>query len=357
MRTLFAALALVLHAAAWAQAPDPVAEDLREAVRGVLKADDAYGRNELDGISLDREIRILDRLLASGKLNPTGTALAYFWRARAHSSLNLVRMRKGQGADPALARKALADFDASIAVGAIDARLSAANTQYMAGTVALNHLGDLKRALAYWEKCADSDHAGCMNIIAGARLTGLGGTPVDFETAVELNRRVYDTGTDFQCAGAYSALTIALIVHGGRLAGATVDEFEWLRRARQLLDELAARDQDDNPCDRAKFEIYEYLMRLKGGEDRRDLLASAAARKRVNSYAPLAEYLAGTRSAEAFERSIADARPRHIACSLHFGAAWHAGLRRNAAAQGRHLAAMRAIGAACETELALMPTP
>ncbi|HWA36443.1 MAG TPA: hypothetical protein VG873_01155 [Burkholderiales bacterium] len=352
MRKWLAALALALPALGLAQ--DKLSEEMREVSRSILRATDAYSRSDAPAINLDPEIRALDRMLASGGLNPIGMAVAHYWRARAYASINWVRMRKGEGADPALARKALADFDLAIAGGDVPAwQLSRANTQYMAGLVAYNYLDDPKRAFGYWETCAGAGHAGCLNTMATARLTGLGGIAVDLDQAVELNRRVYDTGTDFQCAGALSAFAIAQIVHTGLLTGVTVDEFEWMRRGYQLLDELAARDKDDNPCERAKHETYEYLMRLKRGEDRRELLHAAAARRRANDYAAFAEYLLGNASRESLERAIAAQPLRHVACALHFGTAWHAGLKGDAALRERHLAAMRAIGTPCATELAL----
>ena len=94
-----------------------------------------------------------------------------------------------------------------------------------------------------------------------------------------------------------------------------VGELEWLNRAYLLLDELASRGLN-NPCDRAAFEISEYLLRLSRGEPRADLLRNAAKRSGDADYRPLAAYLLRDMSREALQQSIAKIPLKRIACGV-----------------------------------------
>jgi hypothetical protein len=349
---LFALLA-VLPGLAAADA----ASDLRDSAVAIIRADQQRRGDRGSAVNLDREVQVLTSLIESGQLNSGGQAIARYWRGRAYTTLNWARMDAGKGADAGWARTSLADFDSVIAFGRDipEWRIAIPDTLYFAGGVARNHLEDASSAYRYWQKCADLGHAGCLNTMATARLTGAGGTKVDLHEAIELNRRVYDTGTDYRCAGAYSAFEIALILYFSDISPVTVDRYQWLARGYQLLDELGAHEKSDNPCNRAKFEISEYLMRLGQKEERGELLRTAAGRKAENDYAPLAQYLAGAVSAQAFREVVAKTALKHVACEMNFAAAWHADLRRDAALSREYRDALAAFGGDhCAPQIALL---
>jgi hypothetical protein len=210
-------------------------------------------------------------------------------------------------------------------------------------------------AYEYWEKCAAHRHAGCLNIMASARLTGAGGVAVNVAESIRLNEEVYQTGTDYRCAGANSALVIAQILHFTGARGQAVDDLAWLRRANGLLDELARDGNSDDLCGRSVFEASEYLFRLGGGEDRKEVLAAAGARKAGNAYKLVVDYLLGTISPQAFRDALAGVPVRHVACRMNFLAAWHARLLKNDALAERHRAALGQPGAdQCAIEAALL---
>jgi hypothetical protein len=78
--------------------------------------------------------------------------------------------------------------------------------QFYCGKVGRGGLHDEKSAYAYWEKCASDAHAGCINNLAEARITGAGGQKVDVRQALDLLTAVYNSGTRYHCAGVLSAL-------------------------------------------------------------------------------------------------------------------------------------------------------
>jgi hypothetical protein len=339
---------------AWAAAD--VASDIRNSANAILRAEKQFDSKDYASINLRAEIDLLTKALDAGVLNPVGRAIAYYWRGNAYMLLNWVRLKTEKPADTTLARNALADFDQVLAHGVDipDWRVSVADTAYSAGLVARNHLDSAEDAYRYWQRCADQGHAGCLNIMASARLTGAGQVQVDLNQSLELNKRVYDTGTDYQCAGAFSALAIAHILYFGRVDQVTVDALEWMRRAYLLLDELAERRKEKNPCERSRFEVHEYLLRLGRGEERPQLLRTALERAEVNEQKILATYLLGTTNEAAFREAAAKNTDKNVSCDMYFIAFWHADVRKDAARSQEYLRLMSTLGADyCRIELAL----
>jgi hypothetical protein len=353
-RLLTRGLAVFLVALSPSALADAVS-DMRDSIRGVLQADTLVDERPQE-VSLDSELATFSRLIESGTLNPAGQSIAHYWRGRGYSTLNWARMKKEQQPDPALARKSLEDFNLVIKNGfnVPDWGISVADALYGAGGVARNHLENLALAYEYWQKCAAINHAGCLNIMAGARLTGQGGIKIDLDQSLELNKRVYDTGTSFRCAGAYSAQLIAYTIYFAEMRP-TVNELDWMKRAYLLLDELGKEEKIENPCDRAKFEIAEYLMRLARGEQRPELLRSAARRSAETDFRPLARYLLSQATRESFEASLGKIPLKHTACYVHFLSYWHADLQKDQERSASHLNSMVAFGGDhCKIELALI---
>lgn len=99
-------------------------------------------------------------------------------------------------------------------------------------------------------------------------MTGENGNPVNFTRALNLHNRVFDTGTKFLCAGAFSARNIVSIVYftGTRRPGD--DELLWIRRSQDLADQIEAHSKEKNRCDGADVRVQEFLYRLSRGERR-----------------------------------------------------------------------------------------
>ena len=327
-------------------------DELRDARRGVLKAQDRFDDDRASDVRLQREIATFTSLIDGGTLNPAGRAIAHYWRGVAYALLDSERMRKKQPADRKLAEATLADFDAVID-GRIDVKswgVWLSNALYRAGHAAYNGLEDRKRAYAsYWLHCAYLGHGGCLNLMAYASLTGDGGVPVDLQGALLFNHRAADTWTQYGCAGPYSALTIAWISHFSGRKYDGLEDLDWERRGALLVEQLSRERGAVELCARGAFELSEFLMRLRQGDSRPELLRAVLARKKDDSYSRVARYFLGETDHETFNRAAA----ADASCDLNFYAYWRAGIAHNAGAVQRHLDAMSAAGEPCSIGLAL----
>ena len=352
MRHRIFLFACVLSATAFASPTD----DLKASALGILKAQSAVDGGAVSDFSVDAEVATLDRLIGNAELNDNGLTIARFYRARAALLVNQVRVSNRQKPDAEAARRSLADFDWVIErnTDLPPVGITVADTAYSAGVVARNYLDAQPLAYAYWEKCAQREHAGCLNIMASARITGEGGVKVDVADALELHRKVYATGTGFNCAGAYSALAAAQIIYFSANMQVTVGELDWMKRADLLLDQLAAERALKNPCNRARFKVTEYLLRLERDEVRRDLLEAALRLAEQPEEKATAGYLLGSVSEAAFRDVAAKGTDKDAVCDMHFAAFWHALIRKDPKRSQDHDQAMSGLGRDhCSFQLAL----
>ena len=191
--------------------------------------------------------------------------VAHYYRAVAVHLINSVHEEEGEAVDVAGARTARADLDKIIKADTVVTyvpEISQSNAEYWAGSIARNQLHDEPLAYSYWEKCAASQHAGCINIVAAARITGDGGERVDANEALVMHAGVYETGIRFRCAGAMSAMNIAGINYFMGVRRPGDDELEWTKKADTLLDKLEETENSRNVCDRAGVEVDEFLFQL-----------------------------------------------------------------------------------------------
>jgi hypothetical protein len=351
LRAAFLVLSCVLACAAWAE---PV-EDIRQSAITILKAQAAFDGGATAGLRLDGEIVTLTRLLNGSELDEYTQATAHYYRAQAAMLNNNLRVKNKQRPDADLARRAIEDYDWVIERNrdVRQMRVSVANAAYNAGLAARNFLGDVPLAYKYWQKCAQREHAGCMNMMASAKVTGEGGVAVDVPGALELHKQVYDTGTSFTCAGAYSALATAQILYFSGAQGLTVGELDWLKRANLLLDEVAAERKWKSPCNRPRFRVAEYLMRLDRGEDRPSVLAGVAETADEPEEKVAVGYLLGGVSEAAFREAAAKGSDRESICEMQFAALWYAEIKKDAKASADHYQALSSLGQ-CTAELALV---
>ena len=334
------------------------ADDVRASMYAVARAQEAYDGGSSKDPGLTEEIVKLTRLLNGSELDDNNQATARYYRARAWMLINHLRQRNRQQADAGLARSALADFDWVIARGRDvgPMRVTVANAGYLAGLASQAFLDSPREAYAYWGKCAQRDHAGCMYLIAAAKVTGEGGMAVDLPGALELHKKVYDTGTAFICAGAYSALAAAQIIYFSGATQLTVGDLDWLKRGDLLLEELVKERKWANPCTRARFMMTEYLMRLDRGEDRRGLLESAAKIAEGPEEKATAGFLLGRVSEAEFLDAARKAGDLETACDMHFDAYWHAEIRKEGGRAERHYDALSTLAPpnGCAMERALV---
>jgi hypothetical protein len=165
-------------------------------------------------------------------------------------------------------------------------------------------------------------------------VTGENGNPVNFTRALNLHNRVFDTGTKFLCAGAFSARNIVSIVYftGTRRPGD--DELLWIRRSQDLADQIEAHSKEKNRCDGADVRVQEFLYRLSRGERHNELLTQATARLDDDSPIDRAEiqYISGSIDDDEFEVAVQAGKLVRARCGGYFEGMWFAELEKKPAA-------------------------
>jgi hypothetical protein len=350
-----ASLALILVVVSLPATGASPTDDLRQSIVDVVRIQDTINKGNLL-VDLAPAIAALTRSIESGQLNPVGLSVAHFYRGTAASLSSLVLSKMNRPPDVALARTAKADFDRVIAMGidVPEVRVTVADAMYVAGVVLRNDLDSVPEAYSYWEKCAERSHAGCMNIMASAALIGEAGVKVDLARSLDLHRKVYETGTSYTCAGAYSALAASWIVYFGDMRGLAVTDLDWLKRAGLLLDEVSKMLGTNNPCDRVRFEISEYLIRSSRGDAERSMLESALKRADTPEEKAVADYLLGSMGEEEFRSAASRTKDKDTACTMHFMAMWNAEIQKRPTVARDHHRFMSRLGRDfCRSELAL----
>jgi len=288
------------------------------------------GKDEIS--NLKEDVRLLSAALNGRKVDASDAMVAHYYRAVALSMINMVHERSGEAMDASGAHTARADLDKIIGAAQIFSyvpEVNRTNAEFWAGLVARNQLHDEPAAYSYWEKCAREGHAGCVNIMASARITGSGGQKVDLNEALALNTSVYNTGIKFQCAGALSAMGIAEINYFTGVSRPGDDVLEWTRKADGLLDQVEALGSNRNACQRAEIEVEEFLFELSRGHRDDNILQDALSRLDENSVVTKAEiqFISGALDEVGFGAAVNSIKSQDEQCSAYFDAMWYTELR------------------------------
>jgi hypothetical protein len=210
----------------------------------------------------------------------------------------------------------------------------------MAASLAYNFLGDVQLAYLFWESCERASHAGCMNVVAGTRLTGENGQRQDVRAALELHKRIYATGTKFQCAGAFSAVSIAKLHYFLGLGPQDDDISRWFARAYELSEEVGARQLSKDPCNQAHIEVLDYLSRLTRGTRNESLLRAARNRTESAILRRIIDHFLVPYSGDAVEAWLSSTTGAAVNCTEHFMLLWHATINNDRAAALRRYQTM-----------------
>lgn len=269
----------------------------------------------------------MTNLIDKGGLTAEQIAAAKYHRAAAWAHINSLNYQDGKKIDQPLARQTLAELDKWIAAGIEYPPLGATIREalYMAGSVAKVQLRSDAVGYSYWQKCAALDHAGCMNIMANARITGVGNQKVDFREAIEFHVKVFNTGIQYRCAGALSAQSIAAIAYFTGTTAPQGDELTWLQKSYALLDQLKSRDGDTKVCGRSDMMIDEFLYRLARGDRNENLLdeASALLEPNSNTSQAIIGFFSGQITPNGFSAAVAHAKTEPAKCTAYFDALWY----------------------------------
>lgn len=305
--------------------------DFDAILRSIDTADQRALRGDKSVIpELEKDIRDLTLLLGDPALSAYGKLAVQYYRGMGGSQLAWARARLGLKPVRAIAENAAIDFRAAYEATKDDQKSLAASAAYGLATVYFNHLDDEATSYKYFAICSDLGHAGCWNVMAGAYETGGHGVAKDLSEAIKLHRKVYETGTKYTCAGAFSSLGIANILVWDKVDGVTETWSDWMRRAYVLLDELGANGLGENICDRGSFLIDEYLMELTSGAKKPQLLQAALGRAQKPTTRLVALFLLGQVDEDTFLAQVAGHSVSYEQCGAYQKVAWAAGLAGNA---------------------------
>jgi hypothetical protein len=190
------------------------AVDLATAVQDVQRVQRKAKSGKEETPNLKQDVQVLSAILNTRKVDASDALVAHYFRAIALAMINLTREHEGDAIDLPATRMARSDFDRIIGAKSVRTyvpEVSHTNAEFWAGIVARNLLHDEVGAYSYWEKCALMAHAGCINNVASARISGAGGQKVDVQEALGLHSIVFNSGVRYHCAGAFSAMGIAEI--------------------------------------------------------------------------------------------------------------------------------------------------
>jgi len=304
--------------------------ELRKLADGVIRARYEPGPDHKRTITeLNELAQQISALIEKGTLTPRENAAAYFYRGTARVQIMNLQYFAEKKIDEPVGRQALSDLDKVIADGIEYPQLGASTSEalYAAGSVA-EMLHSDSRAYSYWEKCATLDHAGCLNIMANARLTGDGHQKVDYHAAIDYHLKVFNTGTRYHCAGAYSAQSIAAIGYFTGTATQQGDELDWIKKALDLADQMKAENKKTAGCELSGMFIDEFLYRLARGDRQDALLDDASAKPTLDANATNAVIglLSGRLTPNGFPSAMGLAKTDLAKCSGYFRGFWYAEL-------------------------------
>jgi hypothetical protein len=280
---------------------------------------------------LEQDVTALTKFLDAGSVDPSDEAAARYFRAVAQGLLGVLRKRDGLPPDTAAAEHALNDLDRVMASKADVSAwgITIPGTEYFAGGIALTDLRSESRAYSYWQRCAESGQGGCMFNLAGAYTVGLGGIQPDPAKALDLNLKVFETGTNYRCSGSLAAVAIArLIYFMGAKYPKDNDPVSWMHKSYALSDAIEARPSSKNKCDGSGARIEEFLYRLARGDRQKELLTQATENLGDDTTAltALVDYFSGTIDMKAFEATVESSKSEASRCSAYFHAMWYASL-------------------------------
>ena len=328
--------------------PIPVV-DFATAVQDVQRVQRKVVRTKDEIPYLKQDVRMLSAELGTRKVDASDAMVARYYRAVALATINAIHERDGDAEDLAGARMARADLDKIIGAGTVLTyvpEISISNSEYWAGIITRNQLHDEKAAYSYWEQCAGMGHAGCMNNVAGAHLTGAGGEKVDIPAALELHAAVYNSGVKYHCAGALSAISIAYINYFTGVRRSGDDELEWTKKSDELLDKLEARENDRNVCGRSDEEVDEFLFQLSRGHRDDTILQDAVSRldENSNTVKAVIQFISGAIDEAEFDAAVQSEKLKYARCSAYFDAMWYSELHKEDAVARRQYQHLQDLG-------------
>lgn len=270
------------------------------------------------------QLEVLKKIQASNTDPQLGIPLAYNI-ASIERIIVVDAMILGQKTDQVVGQDALKNFETVLANGRDmpEWGIIISDVNYDAGTTALSIDGQYDRAIRYWAVCSAQGHPGCMNNLAFELGKKADPTDDEIKQMIDLHAGVVATGTSVQCAGLFSAVSEAKLIHFTGIGHAGDTDIGLLDKAQMFYRQLKDTNHGSDPCSGARIGIDQYMMRLDEGQRQPDLLKDVERQSAALASRNIAGYLLGALDDAGLAEAIA-ATDAIGTCQLHFYAAWKA---------------------------------
>ncbi|WP_428612949.1 hypothetical protein [Shewanella sp.] len=258
------ALFLFLSANGWAEESlEQINRDINYLRENVIQVFDYSGQ---DIQTAEQVISQLSQVLQTNEWNIEDQVLLRRVRGLSLKNINMYRLNSGQRVDYVQSEMALEDIEF------VSQQTGSDHILYAGGHVAMHLLNYPVKAYDLWQRCAESGHAGCMNIMATHRFTGENGLPVDVSQTVKWHQKVYQTGIDFICAGVYSAINLGELAFLFDDIDTGADWQQWRERRESLLEEVIKRSGDEYLCPMGASYFRDFVFQSIESEPDWDML-------------------------------------------------------------------------------------
>jgi len=221
----------------------------------------------------EHHLNILNDFLLRYKLPISEESSIRETRARSYHVINNLRAVKEEHIDGEQATMAIDDI--LFVLKNTNNKKRVPNLHYYSGLIIQHLSNDLERAFEHYEKCALTEHAGCMNILANSMFHGINNQTRDLRKSVHWHKKIYATGLDYRCAGIYSANSIKKITFHFPDLFPQERWSDWFKNSNNLIDEIN-KDKNMTYCgNKSESYILDYVFFALSGKNKEGLLKKA----------------------------------------------------------------------------------
>lgn len=310
--TLLILLSLFFSAVATAQD----FEQLNQSIRDIYKRVDPSNKvEEFDFTDMEKHIAVLNNALGSNTFSLPNQLIIRRARVYAIDRLNFERSWDELPVDISQVELAIIDVD-FIVEKFPESNLK--RLEYLAGHMAMHLLESPTLAFQYWTTCANRGHAGCMNIVGTHRFTGENGFAVDMDEAIRWHKNVFSTGTQFTCAGVFSAVMLLDISYYFPKAKTGGSWQDWVSAVDKLTGEVMQKLEEDDVCHQEFTLLNIYVKQLSVNKPDSLLLDNAIHFAEDESFIALLKLLKSGGRLSSAPSLLNDMKHPHQRCSAAF---------------------------------------
>ncbi len=258
------------------------------------------GEEEKDVLKLKAAIKKIDHMLAGSVLDERNVVQAHYVRAVGYHQLVFAKSNSNDAINIEDVKKGLADFDFVLASNYSGEFHNAA---YIAGGLAYRAPETADLAGPYWRKCADSQprHFGCVNNVASSYFNGSDGLARDFQKAIDLHTLVFDSGTQYRCAGSFSGYTLAAMAVFFPNYEYRDSWTEYSSKSLEFASQMVQSQNKSNACAYTTQLLTAYVLNLANGKTKPEYLKEVLRITGSNHKKAIANIFLGNTQRDAYD--------------------------------------------------------